>query len=63
MDFMLNKKIKIVRVSKDMTQVALARATGLSPARISRIERGVYPPYDYEIAKIKLALGYENLDQ
>ena len=39
-----NLKLKAARAEKDMTQGALAEATGVSRQTISQIERGDYSP-------------------
>jgi putative transcriptional regulator len=40
----MNKKLKIARIEKDMTQQALAKAVGASRQTIGLIEKGEFNP-------------------
>ena len=55
-------RLKIMRVARNLRQVDLARVTGLSQARISRIESGRFKPSEEEIALIKWRLGFQHVE-
>ena len=48
--------LKIVRISKNIVQWDLAKATGISQSKISLIERGQITPTDEEMSTIAKAL-------
>lgn len=55
----LGKKIRAFRISKKMTQQALANACGFEKARISRIENGYINSTVLSLHKICGALGIQ----
>jgi len=53
------KTTRLARISRDMTQLALARATGLHPSRLSLIENNLVDPKPGEARRLNEALGEE----
>lgn len=51
-----NLKLKAARAEKDMTQGALAEATGVSRQTINAIEKGEYT--DWNIKQMYCVVGY-----
>lgn len=51
--------LRLVLWRKRMTQADLARRTGIDPASVSRIVRGVEPAYPRRGKRIADALGWE----
>ncbi|WP_297150925.1 helix-turn-helix transcriptional regulator [uncultured Ellagibacter sp.] len=51
--------LRLVLWRKRMTQADLARRTGIDPASVSRIVRGVEPAYPRRGRRIADALGWE----
>lgn len=51
--------LRLVLWRKRMTQADLARRTGIDPASVSRIVRGVEPAYTRRGKRIADALGWE----
>lgn len=58
----MNKKLKIARIEKDMTQQALAKAVGASRQTIGLIEKGEFNPSLQLCITIAKALG-KTLDE
>jgi transcriptional regulator with XRE-family HTH domain len=54
---LLNQAIRILRVSKGLRQVDLARLVRIPQPRLSDIERGVLAPSDFEQNRLLRALG------
>lgn len=55
--YAIAQQIIELREKHQLTQVELAEKTGISQARISKIERGVVNPTSATLAKIAEALG------
>jgi transcriptional regulator with XRE-family HTH domain len=53
----IGRRIAKLRAEKNMTQADLAKASGVTLANISRIERGQYSPGLDVLTKIADALG------
>lgn len=53
----IGRRIAQLRAEKNMTQADLAKASGVTLANISRIERGQYSPGLDVLTKIADALG------
>lgn len=51
-------KIVIERKRKGLTQFELARRTGIHPANLSRLERGIWPPTSGWKRRIAKALDW-----
>ena len=56
---LLGKRIKEIRLSKNLTQEQLSELTGIGPSSLSKIESGIYHPTDDNLEKIALALKVE----
>jgi len=54
-------KLKMMRIYRGLTLKQLALLTGVSPSRISRIERGIYEPRICEWETIIRKLGCEDV--
>jgi len=50
-------RIKLLRMSRGMSQWELSRAGGMSPGRYSMIERGLIEPTSEERARLAAVLG------
>lgn len=53
------KRISIVLKEKGLSQAKAARAAGVGEANMSRIVRGIEPPYPKRGQRIAAALGWE----
>lgn len=53
----MREQLRIERLKRRMTQWELTKQTGIKPARISLFENGYIDLEDFEIDKIKQALG------
>lgn len=50
-------KIKLLRMSRDLSQWELSRTVGISQGRYSMIERGLIEPTEEERARLARVLG------
>ncbi len=55
----LGKRIKEIRLSKNLTQEQLSELTNIGASSISKIESGIYHPTDDNLEKIAYALKIE----
>jgi transcriptional regulator with XRE-family HTH domain len=55
----IGERIKAARIRKVMGQAELARAAGISPVTLFRIETGAHTPRPVTIRKIAAALGVD----
>ena len=51
-------RLKVERIKKGLSQSELARRAHVHPSVISRLERGVLPPYEGWQKRIAKALGW-----
>ena len=56
---LLGKRIKEIRLSKNLTQEQLAELTDIGASSISKIESGIYHPTDENLERIAKALSVE----
>lgn len=56
---LLGKRIKEIRISKNLTQEQLSEMTNIGASSISKIESGIYHPSDDNLEKISQALDIE----
>ena len=56
---LLGKRIKEIRLSKNLTQEQLGELTGIGASSLSKIESGIYHPSDDNLEKISSALDVE----
>jgi transcriptional regulator with XRE-family HTH domain len=56
-EYRIGPKVRALRAGKDMDQIELARHTGLSPALLSKIERGQLFPTLPTLLRIALVFG------
>ena len=56
---LLGKRIKEIRLSKNLTQEQLSELTNIGASSLSKIESGIYHPTDDNLEKIASALGVE----
>ena len=56
---LLGKRIKELRISKNLTQEQLSELTNIGASSISKIESGIYHPTDDNLEKISEVLGVE----
>ncbi len=56
---LLGKRIKEIRLSKNLTQEQLSELTNIGASSISKIESGIYHPNDDNLEKIAQALQVE----
>ena len=54
----IGHKIKLIRQAKRVSQLELAKATGIDNSRLSLIENGYVEPTSEQLAKIKAALHW-----
>ena len=52
----MQNKIREIRFFQKKTLADLSRASGINMARLSHLERGIFPPTEIEIQKIAKAL-------
>ena len=56
---LLGKRIKEIRIQKNLTQEQLSELTNIGASRRSKIESGIYHPADDNLEKIAQALDIE----
>ena len=56
---LLGKRIKEIRVAKNLTQEQLSELTDIGASSISKIESGIYHPSDENLERIAKALKIE----
>lgn len=56
---LLGKRIKELRLARNLTQEQLSEITNIGASSISKIEGGIYHPTDENLEKIAEALGVE----
>ena len=56
---LLGKRIKEIRLAKDLTQEQLSELTEIGASSISKIESGIYHPSDENLERIAKALNVE----
>ncbi len=56
---LLGKRIKEIRISRNLTQEGLSELTNIGVSSISKIESGIYHPTDENLEKIAKALCVE----
>ncbi len=56
---LLGKRIKEIRLAKDLTQEQLSELTEIGASSISKIESGIYHPSDENLERIAKALKVE----
>lgn len=56
---LLGKRIKEIRISRNLTQEQLSELTNIGAFSISKIESGIYHPTDENLEKIAHALNVE----
>ncbi|MBQ3310522.1 helix-turn-helix transcriptional regulator [bacterium] len=56
---LLGKRIKEIRIARNLTQEDLSELTNIGPSSISKIESGIYHPSDENLKKIACALNVE----
>jgi len=52
-------KITAAREALGITQAELSRRTGMNPSTISLASRGRFIPYDSQLVRLAVALGFE----
>ena len=57
--YLLGKRIKELRLAKNLTQENLSEITGIGTSSISKIESGIFHPSDENLEKIAEALEIE----
>jgi transcriptional regulator with XRE-family HTH domain len=56
----LGREINVARVTRGLSQIAVARSAGLTQSQVSRIERGLYPSVRVEaLARLATSVGLE----
>ena len=62
LDLPLGRRLKVIRVSRNLLQRDVAISAGLSPSTLSLIEGGYKVPADFEIDGILRVLGLSRKD-
>lgn len=58
MENRIGHKIKLIRQARRISQLEIAKLTGIDNTRLSLIENGYANPTDEQLAKIKAALSW-----